>query len=159
LPAAPAQTSFLIVTDGFGGRLDGLGPSRLAVPLAAVERIETLPLAEIEVVAGRPMLRYRGELLAVEDEGGVLTHLRRMGSEEATLIICDGLLTAAAPAEASAGQRRSSRFAMAVGRVVDVADGEWIAEDRRPGADRMALVSERLMAVHPAFLPAAKEVA
>ena len=43
-----------------------------AVPLADVLRIEQLPLSRIEYIAGRPVLNFEGQLLPVEDAGGVL---------------------------------------------------------------------------------------
>ena len=133
-PVAAGQTPFLIFENG---------RERAVVPLDAVERIETMPLVEIEFVSGRPMLQYRGELLAVEDHGGVLAELRQQGAQEATLIIC----------LRQSPRGRASRFAMAVGRVVDVASGDWIAQDRQPGAGRLVVVSERLTAVHQGFAP------
>jgi len=43
-----------------------------AVPLADVLRIEQLPLSRIEYIAGRPVLNFEGQLLPIEDAGGVL---------------------------------------------------------------------------------------
>jgi two-component system, chemotaxis family, sensor kinase CheA len=140
VPVTAAQTSFLIFEGGFDTRM----PVRVAVPLDAVERIETVPLAAIESIGGRAMLQYRGELLAVEDHGGVLEHLAREGAQEVTLIICTGRKD---------GRGCATRFAMAVGRVVDVAAGDLIDEERQPGSTRLAVVSERLTAVHQAFAP------
>ena len=48
------------------------GGERKALPLDVVERIESVPLERIEYAGGRMMLQYRGELLPLEDEGGVL---------------------------------------------------------------------------------------
>jgi two-component system chemotaxis sensor kinase CheA len=45
---------------------------RAAVPLADVLRIEQLPLSRIEYVSNRPVLNFEGQLLPVEDAGGVL---------------------------------------------------------------------------------------
>jgi two-component system chemotaxis sensor kinase CheA len=43
-----------------------------AVPLSDVIRIEQLPLKRIEYVGHRPVLNFEGQLLPVEDAGGVL---------------------------------------------------------------------------------------
>jgi two-component system chemotaxis sensor kinase CheA len=43
-----------------------------AVPLSDVIRIEQLPLKRIEYVGSRPVLNFEGQLLPVEDAGGVL---------------------------------------------------------------------------------------
>jgi two-component system chemotaxis sensor kinase CheA len=43
-----------------------------AVPLADVLRIEQLPLSRIEYIGYRPVLNFEGQLLPVEDAGGIL---------------------------------------------------------------------------------------
>jgi len=43
-----------------------------AVPLGDVLRIEQLPLSRIEYIGYRPVLNFEGQLLPVEDSGGVL---------------------------------------------------------------------------------------
>ncbi len=43
-----------------------------AVPLADVLRIEQLPLSRIEYIGYRPVLNFEGQLLPVEDSGGLL---------------------------------------------------------------------------------------
>ena len=48
------------------------GGRQAAVPLADVLRIEQVPLSRIEYVGGRPVLNFEGQLLPVEDTGGVL---------------------------------------------------------------------------------------
>jgi two-component system chemotaxis sensor kinase CheA len=47
-----------------------------AVPLADVLRIEQLPLSRIEYIGYRPVLNFEGQLLPVEDSGGVLAALQ-----------------------------------------------------------------------------------
>ncbi len=42
------------------------------MPLADVLRIEQLPLSRIEYIGYRPVLNFEGQLLPVEDSGGVL---------------------------------------------------------------------------------------
>jgi two-component system chemotaxis sensor kinase CheA len=43
-----------------------------AVPLADVLRIEQLPLSRIEYIGYRPVLNFEGQLLPIEDSGGLL---------------------------------------------------------------------------------------
>jgi two-component system chemotaxis sensor kinase CheA len=45
---------------------------RAAVPLADVLRIEQIPLSRIEFIGDRPVLNFEGQLMPVEDSGGVL---------------------------------------------------------------------------------------
>ena len=45
---------------------------RAAVPLADVLRIEQIPLSRIEYIGDRPVLNFEGQLMPVEDSGGVL---------------------------------------------------------------------------------------
>jgi two-component system chemotaxis sensor kinase CheA len=49
-----------------------VGGRQAAVPLADVLRIEQLPLSRIEYIGYRPVLNFEGQLLPVEDSGGVL---------------------------------------------------------------------------------------
>jgi two-component system chemotaxis sensor kinase CheA len=45
---------------------------RAAVPLGDVLRIEQIPLSRIEYIGDRPVLNFEGQLMPVEDSGGVL---------------------------------------------------------------------------------------
>jgi two-component system chemotaxis sensor kinase CheA len=45
---------------------------RAGVPLADVLRIEQIPLSRIEYIGYRPVLNFEGQLMPVEDSGGVL---------------------------------------------------------------------------------------
>jgi len=62
-----------------------------AVPLADVLRIEQLPLSRIEYIAGRPVLNFEGQLLPIEDAGGVLDPAEgdptALGSSERKIIV------------------------------------------------------------------------
>jgi two-component system, chemotaxis family, sensor kinase CheA len=49
---------------------------RMALPLSAVERIERVPITEIEYAGGRAVLQYGGELLPLEDEDELLREMR-----------------------------------------------------------------------------------
>jgi two-component system chemotaxis sensor kinase CheA len=51
-----------------------VGGRQAAVPLADVLRIEQVSLSRIEYIGCRPVLNFEGQLLPVEDTGGVLAH-------------------------------------------------------------------------------------
>lgn len=146
-----ASSSFLIFED----RCDGLRTERMALPLSAVERIETVALRDVEYAGGRPLLQYRGELLPLMDAGGVLRELMESGVEEAwaTVLICErpALPRDGAPATL---KEVTQRLGMVVRQVVDVANGELMDHDVRVCAERLAMVHERLTVVHEAFAPA-----
>jgi two-component system chemotaxis sensor kinase CheA len=58
-----------------------------AVPLADVLRIEQLPIKRIEYIGYRPVLNFEGQLLPVEDSGGVLAAAAASGDPEAQIIV------------------------------------------------------------------------
>jgi two-component system chemotaxis sensor kinase CheA len=62
-----------------------------AVPLADVLRIEQLPLSRIEYIGERPVLNFEGQLLPVEDAGGVLaaaqSHRQSESASEQKIIV------------------------------------------------------------------------
>jgi two-component system, chemotaxis family, sensor kinase CheA len=129
---------------------------RTALPLDVVERIESVPLTQIEYAGGRPLLQYRGELLALRDEGRVLAELEAAqdrGEEvSVTVLICGGL-----------GKGEMQRTGMVVRRVLDVSGGTLLEKDAASGEVELALVKEKLTMVHREFsvktAPAWKEVA
>lgn len=95
--------------------------------LDTVERIETVSARQIEFAGGRMLLQYRGELLTIEDGGGVLDH-----GGDLTVLIC----------RRDAGRREG----VVVSRVLDVAEGSWMGGE-------MAIVQDRVMVVHGGSLP------
>jgi two-component system chemotaxis sensor kinase CheA len=123
----------------------------MAMPLSAVERIETVPIHEIEYAGGRAVLQYRGELIPLEDEGNVLRALAEAeaipsaGSAAkdgatATVLIC-------LRPEAH-GVRR---MGMVVHRVLDVSAGRLLAADAAASDEQLAMVKERVTTVHRGF--------
>jgi len=95
-------------------------------------------------VGGRPLLQYRGELLPLEDRGGVLRELAGMDADAtATVLICQGL--------GGAGRVAARRMGMVVRRVVEVANGDLMESNAEICAERLAMVNERLTVVHEAF--------
>jgi two-component system chemotaxis sensor kinase CheA len=141
------EISFLI--------FEARGRERTALPLEIVERIESVPLEQIERAGGRPMLQYRGELLPLTDEGDVLVELeqRRQVGEDvlATILICG---------DAGPGRRRSG---IVVRQVLDVSGGSLIEGEAANGGMELAIVREKLTVVHRDVemqsAPAWKEVA
>jgi two-component system chemotaxis sensor kinase CheA len=129
---------------------------RTALPLDVVERIESVPLTQIEYAGGRPLLQYRGELLPLRDDGCVLAELEEeqdRGVEvSATVLICGG-----------SGKGEMQRIGMVVRRVLDVSGGTLLEKDAASGEMELALVKEKLTMVHREFsvksAPAWKEVA
>jgi two-component system chemotaxis sensor kinase CheA len=69
-----------------------VGGRQAAVPLGDVLRIEQLPLSRIEYIGYRPVLNFEGQLLPVEDTGGVLAAAQGnpdalSGSEEQIIVV------------------------------------------------------------------------
>ena len=159
LPTAPgvsSQESFLIfedrrpgsLADSVFGRHDDLsygraaghetvdGAERKALPLRQVERIESVAAHQVEYVGKVALLRYRGELLALEDAGSMLSGADPDAS--LTILIC------VRPAP-DGGQRR---FGIVVRDVLDVAQGELLDGTAPVCRERLALVNDRLSVVH-----------
>ncbi|WP_433963921.1 chemotaxis protein CheA [Tunturiibacter gelidiferens] len=117
---------------------------RTALPLDVVERIESVPLGQIEYAGGRPLLQYRGELLPLRDEGNVLIEMesvRHAGEETmVTVLICG---------DASVGG--AQRGGMIVRQVLDVSTGTLIDQDEATQGMELALVKEKLTQVHREF--------
>ncbi|HEU5341853.1 chemotaxis protein CheA [Edaphobacter sp.] len=116
---------------------------RTAVPLNVVERIESVPLAQVEYAGGRALLQYRGELLPLTDEGNVLAELETEGPGNdvlATVLICGGVGTAS-----------KTRMGMVVRRVLDVSAGAVLDKDDAMGGMELAIVKEKLTTIHRDF--------
>jgi two-component system chemotaxis sensor kinase CheA len=112
---------------------------RAAVPLADVLRIEQLPLSRIEYIGYRPVLNFEGQLMPVEDSGGVLAAAQgdsaAQGNDEAQIIVVvcrDG----------------NRHVGIAVSHVLDVASGSDLLESgtsQRTGG--VTLLNERVTGV------------
>jgi two-component system chemotaxis sensor kinase CheA len=85
-----------------------------AVPLDDVLRIEQLPLSRIEYIGYRPVLNFEGQLLPIEDSGGLLAANQGIpaalgdSEEQIIVVVC------------SEGNRH---VGIAVSHVLDVAAG------------------------------------
>jgi two-component system chemotaxis sensor kinase CheA len=142
---------------------------RRALPLEVVERIETVRVGDIERVAGRPLLQYRGALLPLEDAGGMM-HQALQGDPESTLtvLICGrsalanaglgrshwaGRTNDTAIPEPGQGRGKTSqrRIGLVVECVVDVVTGTFLERSEDVCEERLALVKGRVAVLHGGF--------
>ncbi len=79
-----------------------------AVPLADVVRIEQLPVVRIEYLGDRPVLNFDGQLLPVDDTGGVLAAVQGNPSARIVVVVC---------------REGNRHLGIAVSHVLDVAAG------------------------------------
>jgi two-component system chemotaxis sensor kinase CheA len=79
-----------------------------AVPLADVLRIEQLKVSRIEYIGYRPVLNFEGQLLPVEDSGGVLAAVQGDPEAQIIVVVC---------------REGSRQVGIAVSHVLDVAAG------------------------------------
>jgi two-component system chemotaxis sensor kinase CheA len=165
--AAPLQSvqsgveSSMVIyeTGGRGFGKNGDATVRMAMPLSAVERIESVPIDQVEYAEGNPVLQYRGELIPLEDDGGVLQeasatrtnaaeqiHETNAENEEedssmATVLICLRPETH--------GVRR---VGLVVRRVLDVSEGTLLAADAAACKGPLAMVKNHVTTVHRKFV-------
>jgi len=59
-----------------------------AVPLSDVLRIEQLPFSRIEYIGYRPVLNFEGQLLPVEDSGGILAAAQGNPEAQIVVVVC-----------------------------------------------------------------------
>ena len=79
-----------------------------AVPLADVLRIEQLQVSRIEYIGYRPVLNFEGQLLPVEDSGGVLAAVAGNPEAQIIVVVC---------------REGNRQVGIAVSHVLDVAAG------------------------------------
>ncbi|MDR3470106.1 MAG: chemotaxis protein CheW, partial [Devosia sp.] len=84
-----------------------------AVPLADVLRIEQLPLSRIEFIGCRPILNFEGQLLPVEDSGGILAGAQGNPDAQIIVVVC---------------HEGNRQVGIAVSHVLDVAAGGSLFE-------------------------------
>jgi len=86
---------------------------KAAVPLADVLRIEQMPVARVEYVGVRPVINFEGQLLPVDDTGGVLAAVDGNPQAQIVVVVCrDG----------------NRHVGIAVSHVLDVATGGELYE-------------------------------
>ncbi len=84
-----------------------------AVPLGDVLRIEQIPLSRVEYAGSRPVINFEGELLPVEDSGGVVAAAANCPETPIAVVVCrDG----------------NRHVGIAVSHVLDVAAGSDLFE-------------------------------
>ena len=86
---------------------------RAAVPLADVLRIEQLPLSRIEYIGYRPVLNFEGQLLPIEDSGGILSAAAADPEASVIVVVC---------------HEGNRHVGIAVSHVLDVAAGNTLFE-------------------------------
>ncbi|MGH9561782.1 MAG: chemotaxis protein CheW, partial [Terracidiphilus sp.] len=104
-----------------------------AVPLGDVLRIEQLPLSQIEYIGCRAVLNFEGQLLPVEDTGGVLAAAQGRPETQIVVVVCrDG----------------NRHVGIAVSHVLDVTSGGNLFE-AGSGArtDGVALLKDRVTGI------------
>jgi two-component system chemotaxis sensor kinase CheA len=84
-----------------------------AVPLADVLRIEQLKVSRIEYIGYRPVLNFEGQLLPVDDSGGVLAGVADNPQAQVIVVVC---------------REGSRQVGIAVSHVLDVAAGGELFE-------------------------------
>ena len=104
-----------------------------AVPLSDVLRIEQIPFSRIEYIGYRPVLNFEGQLLPVEDSGGILAAAQGNPETEIVVVVCrDG----------------NRHVGIAVSHVLDVTSGANLFE-AGTGArtEGVTLLNERVTSV------------
>src|SRR5271157_1435483 len=104
-----------------------------AVPLKDVLRIEQLPASRIEYIGCRPVLNFEGQLLPVEDSGGVLAAAEGNPHAQVIVVVC---------------REGNRHVGIAVSHVLDVAAGGDLFEagtSRRTGG--VTLLKDRVTGV------------
>jgi two-component system chemotaxis sensor kinase CheA len=122
--AAAASLEYLLVEAA--GR-------QAAVPLADVLRIEQLPLKRIEYIGYRPVLNFEGQLLPVEDSGGVLSAVEGNPEAQIIVVVC---------------REGNRHVGIAVSHVLDVAaGGELFAAGTAERTGGVTLLKNRVTGV------------
>jgi two-component system chemotaxis sensor kinase CheA len=145
------ESSMVIYETGESGSAEDGESGRMAMPLSAVERIESVPLSEIEYAGGRAVLQYRGELIPLEDDSNVL---RALAKAEATASAGDATeegATATVLICLRPEARGVRRVGMVVRSVLDVSAGRLLAANAAACEQQLAMVKDRVTAVHREF--------
>ncbi len=86
---------------------------RAAIPLGDVLRIEQLPVSRIEYIGYRPVLNFEGQLMPVEDTGGILSAAEANAEAKIVVVVC---------------REGTRHVGIAVSHVLDVASGADLFE-------------------------------
>ena len=145
------ESAMVIYETGESGSAEDGEGGRMAMPLSAVERIETVPIREIEYAGGRAVLQYRGELIPLEDDGNVL---RALAKAEATASAGDAAKEGATATVLICLRPEAHgvrRVGMVVRRVLDVSAGRLLAAHAAACEQQLAMVKDRVTTVHREF--------
>ena len=109
---------------------------KAAVALSDVLRIERIPLSRVEYIGYRPVLNFEGQLLPVEDAGGILREAAErtdVEEQQVTVVVCrDG----------------NRHVGLAVHAVLDVASGRQLMEaGTERAADGVTLLKDHVTSV------------
>lgn len=107
-PAAVGEDENAEAAKGLEYLLVEVSDRQAAVPLADVLRIEQLPVSRIEYIGYRPVLNFEGQLLPVEDTGGVLASVQSDPEAQIIVVVC---------------REGNRHVGIAVSHVLDVAAG------------------------------------
>ncbi len=109
------------------------GRRRAALPLETVVRIERIPRSRIERAGSRPVLRFDGKLLPLDDAASELLDAGDDPEAQTTVVVCrDG----------------NRQVGMTVSQVLDVAGGRQLEEAGTGAiADGITLLHERVTAI------------
>ena len=106
---------------------------KAAVPLADVLRIEQLPVSRIEYIGYRPVLNFDGQLLPVEDSGGILASSGPIPQAQIIVVVC---------------REGNRQVGIAVSHVLDVAAGADLFEaGSRAPADGITLLKDHVTSI------------
>jgi two-component system chemotaxis sensor kinase CheA len=108
--AAEAETE---ATKGLEYLLVEVAERQAAVPLGDVLRIEQLKVSRIEYIGYRPVLNFEGQLLPIEDSGGVLAAVASNPEAQIIVVVC---------------REGNRHVGIAVSHVLDVAGGADLFE-------------------------------
>ncbi len=132
-----AETDDTLGVENRAGRQDFLlvetGSRRAALPLETVVRIERIPRSRIERAGSRPVLRFEGELLPLDDAASALLDPGDDPEAETTVVVCRD------------GRRH---VGMTVSQVLDVTGGKQLEEaGTRAIADGITLLHEHVTGI------------
>ncbi len=103
---------------------------RAAISLDNVLRIEQLPLSSMEYLGRRPVLNFEGQLLPVEDSGGILAVAADNPSTQIVVVVC---------------RKGDHHVGIAVSHVLDVAaGGDLFAAGTHQRTAGVTLLKERI---------------
>lgn len=157
------ESSMVIYETWKRGFAESAKRRRMALPLSAVERIERVPINEIEYAGGRAVLQYGGELLALEDEDEVLVELSAADVTAQPHVVPAGSKTPGIEVIAETrkaggmatvlicrrpGKQAARRVGIVVRRVLDVSAGSLLSADAGLCEGQLAMVKNRVTMLH-----------